>query len=94
MVNKYFIVIIIQCLCDIVGKISTLAALDYETSTAHSVEVKVTDSTGATNATATLSVNVQDINEKHSITNLPTSLQINAQTDCPTTSNPVNGIQK
>ena len=73
----------------VVGKISTLATLDCEAFTSHSIEVQVADSTGVTTATGTLTVELQDVNEKHSITNLPASLQINAQTDCPTTTSPV-----
>ena len=74
----------------IVGKISTLATLDYEAFASHSMEVQVADSTGVTTATGTLTVEIQDVNEQHSITNLPASLEINAQTDCPTTTTPVS----
>ena len=74
----------------VVGKISTLATLDYEALTSHSIEVQVADSTGVTTATGTLTVEIQDVNEQQSITNLPASLQINAQTDCPTTTTPVS----
>ena len=55
----------------VVGKISTLATLDYEAFTSHSIEVQVADSTGVTTATGTLTVELQDVNEQHSITNLP-----------------------
>ena len=74
----------------VVGKISTLVTLDYETVTSHSIEVEVADSTGVTSATGTLTVDIQDVNEQHSITNLPASQEINAQTDCPTTTSPVS----
>ena len=64
--------------------------LDYETVTSHSIEIQVADSTGVTSATGTLTVDIQDVNEQHSITNLPASQEINAQTDCPTTTSPVS----
>ncbi|MDP7357501.1 MAG: cadherin repeat domain-containing protein, partial [Pseudomonadales bacterium] len=48
------------------GKITVAKALDYETTTSHSLTVTVTD-TGSASATATVTVTVTDVNEAPSI---------------------------
>lgn len=61
------------------GVITTTAALDFETTPTHLLEVIVRDGGDTTNldgqsATATLTVNVRDVNEQHVTLNLPATI--------------------
>ena len=56
------------------GDISLTSALDYETTTSYDVVVEIND--GASTATATLTVNINDVNEAPVIISLDINVQI------------------
>ena len=59
------------------GRITTTRPLDFETVRLHQLSVVVSD--GALTATGTLTVDVEDVNEPHNITNLPNVTSISAR---------------
>ncbi len=67
----------------IVGIIETAKVLDHETDGAFRLGVTVTD--GAGSVTEVLDIEILDMNEPHTIDNLPDVIDIESQTACPTT---------